>query len=138
MTDKINIRVYGIIEKEQKILALYEEYAGEKLLKLPGGGLELGEGTLECLARELDEELNLKLKSATHLYTQDDFIQSRFRLNEQLLTIYYRVEVENIDDLLILDPCIEKTEWIPVQEGQNPFPLPVDHRVFGMLSAVSL
>ena len=72
---------------------LHEEYAGNQLMKLPGGGLEFGEGVLECLHREFEEELNVKIKIINHLYTQEEFVVSRFRDNEQLLTIYYQVEI---------------------------------------------
>lgn len=129
MIDKINVRVYALCIKDNKILALHEEYAGDFLLKLPGGGLEFGESTIDCLKREFQEELNVEIRVIDHFYTQDDFLVSRFRDNEQLLTVYYLVEILNEEDLLILDPCIEKTEWIPL-EGENRFPLPVDNRVF--------
>ncbi|RZJ42293.1 MAG: hypothetical protein EOO19_13775 [Chryseobacterium sp.] len=38
-------------------------------------------------------------------------------------------EILNEEDQLILDPCIEKTEWFPLN-GENPFELPIDQRVF--------
>lgn len=129
MIDKINIRVYALCIKDKEILALHEEYAGEFLIKLPGGGLEFGESTIECLKREFQEELNLDINITEHFYTQDDFLVSRFRKNEQLITIYYLAEIINEEDQLILDPCIEKTEWFPL-DGANPFPLPIDNRVF--------
>ena len=129
MIDKINIRVYALCIKDKKILALHEEYAGDHLLKLPGGGLEFGESTIECLKREFQEELNLDINVTEHFYTQDDFLVSRFRDNEQLITIYYLAEILNEQDQLILDPCIEKTEWFAL-DGDNPFALPIDKRVF--------
>lgn len=131
MIDKINIRVYALCIKDNHILALHEEYAGDFLIKLPGGGLEFGESTIECLKREFQEELNLDINVTEHFYTQDDFLVSRFRENEQLITIYYLAEILNEEDQLILDPCIEKTEWFPL-EGENPFQLPIDKRVFEM------
>lgn len=133
MIDKINIRVYATALKEGKVLVLHEEYAGDHLMKLPGGGLEFGEGLLDCLRREFEEELNVKIKILGHLYTQEEFVTSRFRENEQLLTVYYMVEIEDENDFLILDPCIEKTEWIPIDTNENPFPLPVDRIAFEKL-----
>lgn len=133
MIDKINIRVYATALKEGKVLVLHEEYAGDHLMKLPGGGLEFGEGLLDCLRREFEEELNVKIKILGHLYTQEEFVTSRFRENEQLLTVYYMVEIEDENDFLILDPCIEKTEWIPIDISENPFPLPVDRIAFEKL-----
>ena len=133
MIDKINIRVYAIyLNKNNELMALDEGYAGEKLVKLPGGGLEFGEGTLECLHREFAEELNLKIEIVDHFYTQEDFLVSKFRKNEQLLTIYYQVNILNLDELEILDESIEKVKWISLQE-ENPLPLPIDKIVFQKL-----
>lgn len=133
MIDKFNIRVYAAAVKDKKVLVLHEEYAGEQLMKLPGGGLEFGEGLQDCLHREFEEELNVKINVLGHLYTQEDFLVSRFRSNEQLLTIYYLVEIVDENEFLIMDPCIEKTEWIPIDTDENPFPLPIDKIVFEKL-----
>ena len=133
MIDKINIRVYAIyVNENQELMALDEGYAGEKLVKLPGGGLEFGEGTLECLHREFAEELNLKIEVLEHFYTQEEFLVSMFRENEQLLTIYYTVNILNLDELKILDESIENVKWISLQE-ENPLPLPIDKIVFEKL-----
>ncbi|KIA83488.1 NUDIX hydrolase [Kaistella solincola] len=132
MIDKINVRVYVALLKDKKVLGLHEEYVGQQLLKFPGGGLEFGESVLECLQRELEEELNIKAKNITHLYTQENFIVSKFRDNEQLLSIYYEGEIADEKELLIMDPCIEKLEWISLSE-ENPFLLPVDKVVFELL-----
>lgn len=133
MIDKINVRVYAAAVKDKKVLVLFEEYAGEYLMKLPGGGLEFGEGVLDCLRREFDEELNVKINVIEHLYTQEDFLVSRFRANEQLLTLYYIVEIVDETEFLIMDPCIEKAEWISLETEENPFTLPVDQIVFEVL-----
>ncbi len=133
MIDKINIRIYAAIVKDRKVLALHEEYAGDYLMKFPGGGLEFGESVLECLQREFAEELNVKIQNIEHFYTQEDFLVSRFRENEQLLSIYYLAEIVDESELLIMDPCIEKTEWISLDTEENPFPLPIDKIVFEKL-----
>lgn len=133
MIDKINVRVYATVLKDKKILSLHEEYVGEYLLKFVGGGLEFGESIVECLHREFEEELNLKIKNLEHFYTQEDFLVSKFRDNEQLLTIYYLAEIVDEEDLIIRDSCIEKVEWISLDTDENPFPLPVDKIVFDLL-----
>ena len=133
MIDKINVRVYATIVKDNKVLVLHEEYVGEQLMKFPGGGLEFGESVLECVQRELDEELNIKVKNIEHLYTQEDFLVSKFRNSEQLLTIYYLAEMVEENELLIMDPCIEKIEWVSLESDENPFPLPIDKIVFEKL-----
>ncbi len=133
MIDKINIRIYAAAVKNKKVLVLFEEYAGENLMKFPGGGLEFGEGITDCLHREFEEELNCKIRIIEHLYTQENFVKSRFRENEQLLTIYYLVEIVDDKEFLIMDPCIEKIEWIPIDTAENLFPLPVDKIAFEKL-----
>ena len=67
-----NIRVYGILINENKQVLVSDEFIrGQYYTKFPGGGLELGEGTRECLAREFMEEMNLKVSVEDHLYTTD-------------------------------------------------------------------
>ncbi|MDE5429665.1 NUDIX domain-containing protein [Elizabethkingia meningoseptica] len=127
--DRFNVRVYALCIEDQKILTLFESYAGEKLIKLPGGGLEFGEGIIDCLHREFMEELNVKIEVQEHFYIQEDFMQSRFRDNEQLLTVYYLVKIKDPENFRVLDSEIEKAEWLPIS-ASNPFQLPIDHIVF--------
>lgn len=137
MIHRVNVRVYAACIKDRKIFTLFEEYVGEKLIKFPGGGLEYGEGTIECLKREFAEELNLEIENIQHLYTQEDFIVSKFNDNEQLLTIYYTADIKEEANLKIIDETIEKTEWISLDE-ENPFTLPVDKIVFEKLKRLYL
>lgn len=133
MIDKINVRVYGIaLNSKREILVLEEQYVGEDLVKLPGGGLEFGEGLTDCLIREFEEELNLKVTIDEHFYTQEDFLVSKFRANEQLLTVYYLVNILNIEELKIKEPSIDTVKWLPLA-SENPLKLPIDRRVFDRL-----
>jgi 8-oxo-dGTP diphosphatase len=87
-----NIRVYGIlISEENKILVSDEFIKGNYYTKFPGGGLEFGEGTRDCLAREFIEEMNLKVHVGEHLYTTDFFQMSAFDPEHQIVSIYYKV-----------------------------------------------
>ena len=53
-----NLRVYGILINEQNQLLVSDEYIrGMKITKFPGGGLEFGEGTRDCLKREFDYDM---------------------------------------------------------------------------------
>jgi 8-oxo-dGTP diphosphatase len=55
-----NIRVYGVLLNEEKQVLVSDEFIrGNYYTKFPGGGLELGEGTRDCLKREFKEEMNL-------------------------------------------------------------------------------
>lgn len=84
------IRVYGIlINEQQQVLVSDEKIRGEFFTKFPGGGLEFGEGTRDCLAREFMEEMNLKVEVGDHIYTTDFFQMSAFNKAHQILSIYY-------------------------------------------------
>lgn len=87
-----NIRVYGILINEQKQVLVSDEYIrGGYYTKFCGGGLEMGEGTRDCLKREFMEEMNLKVEVSTHLYTTDFYQQSAFNPGHQIISIYYYV-----------------------------------------------
>lgn len=130
---KISVRVYGIYINENKILALLENYENEEFIKLPGGGLEYGEGVLQCLHRELKEELDIKIKNYQHFYTQEDFIISKFDKEIQILTIYYLIDIEEKNEIIPLNTSIKKVEWIDLDSETNPFLLPVDKLIFEKL-----
>jgi len=86
----INIRVYGILLGENKrVLVSDELIRGGRYTKFPGGGLEFGEGTRDCLKREFKEEMDLEVKVGAHLYTTDFFQMSAFRPDQQIISIYY-------------------------------------------------
>lgn len=88
-----NIRVYGILINEQGQLLVSDEYIRDKFYtKFPGGGLEPGEGTRDCLQREFMEEMNLRVKVTDHIYTTDFYQQSAFNPAQQIISIYYFVE----------------------------------------------
>ncbi|HEX4852376.1 MAG TPA: NUDIX domain-containing protein [Puia sp.] len=88
-----NIRVYGILLGENKQVLVSDEYIrGNYYTKFPGGGLEFGEGTRDCLKREFKEEMNLEVKVTDHIYTTDFFQMSAFNPEHQIISIYYFVE----------------------------------------------
>lgn len=85
-----NVRVYGIlINKEKQILVSDEFIRGNYYTKFPGGGLEFGEGTRDCLKREFMEEMNLNVEVGNHIYTTDFYQESAFRPGDQIISIYY-------------------------------------------------
>ena len=87
-----NIRVYGVLINEQKQVLVSDEYIrGGYYTKFPGGGLELGEGTRDCLKREFKEEMDLEVEIGEHLYTTDFYQVSAFNPAHQIISIYYLV-----------------------------------------------
>jgi 8-oxo-dGTP diphosphatase len=85
-----NIRVYGVLLNEQKQVLVSDELIhGNYITKFPGGGLEFGEGTRDCLLREFMEEMNLQVEVGHHIYTTDYFQLSAFNPGHQIISIYY-------------------------------------------------
>jgi 8-oxo-dGTP pyrophosphatase MutT (NUDIX family) len=88
-----NLRVYGILLGENKQVLVSDEFIrGSYYTKFPGGGLELGEGTRDCLKREFMEEMNLNVQVGEHIYTTDYFQMSAFNPEHQIISIYYFVQ----------------------------------------------
>ena len=105
MINRLNVRVYGLLINElNEILLVDEQIDDFKFTKFPGGGLELGEGTTDCLKREFMEECNLAIHVEAHFYTTDFFQQSAFRLTDQLISIYYKVEPIHFPVEINLEP----------------------------------
>lgn len=87
------VRVYGLLLTPQRQVLVSDEFIrGGFYTKFPGGGLELGEGTRDCLRREFMEEMNLRVEVGQHLYTTDFYQQSAFNPAHQILSIYYYVQ----------------------------------------------
>jgi 8-oxo-dGTP diphosphatase len=95
-----NIRVYGIILLENRQVLVSDEFIrGNYYTKFPGGGLEFGEGTRDCLRREFMEEMNLRVEVGEHLYTTDFFQVSAFNPGHQIVSIYYHARA--LDDIRV-------------------------------------
>lgn len=95
-----NVRVYGImINEKNQILLSDETIRGSFYTKFPGGGLEIGEGTRECLKREFMEEMSLEVEVKDHFYTTDFYQQSAFNPDHQIISVYYHVEAKHYIDL---------------------------------------
>jgi 8-oxo-dGTP pyrophosphatase MutT (NUDIX family) len=144
LPDKFNIRVYGIlINDNNEILVADELIKGYEITKFPGGGLEFGEGTIECLKREFMEETAMEIEVLGHFYTTDYYQVSAYNPSHQIISIYYKVRAlhkitvkaknkkfdfdERNDDAFVF-------RWIPVKEiSEKDFSLPIDRKVGEML-----
>src|ERR1700679_3793285 len=87
-----NVRVYGLlINAENEILISDEQEYGFQFTKLPGGGLEYGEGLIDGLKREFIEECDAEIEVISHFYTTDFFVKSAFN-DSQIISVYYLVK----------------------------------------------
>lgn len=132
-----NVRIYGLLVHQNRLLIIREPFAGMIIDKFPGGGLEFGEGTRDCLKREFKEELNLEIEVLEHIYTQDFFLASRFDEKEQILMIYYKVTAKDIAQLEVLDPDIQTLIWKDLNEvTTKDLSLPTDKLVLEMVLGI--
>lgn len=79
------------MDQNNRVLVSDEFIRGMYITKFPGGGLEFGEGTRDCLVREFKEETNLDVSVGNHIYTTDFFQISSFNNKDQIISIYYFV-----------------------------------------------
>jgi 8-oxo-dGTP diphosphatase len=147
MSGQINqftIRVYGLIINDENQLLVTDEYCrGTYMTKFPGGGLEFGEGLLECLKREFREECNEEIEVIEHFYTTDFMQVSAFHPSAQLISVYYRVRFKNIPTLSFASSPFEGLNqvddtqvfrWIPLKNlSPEHVTWPVDRAVVSML-----
>lgn len=147
----ITLRVYGILINEKKEVLVSDEFIrGNYYTKFPGGGLEFGEGTRDCLRREFIEEMNLQVEVGEHLYTTDFYQESAFRPGQQIVSVYYlvrpleaiRVPLRNAPfqfDEEQMAIYAEKNEcetfrFIPWEEfSEETVSLPIDKIVSGLI-----
>ena len=150
--NRFTIRVYGILFDENKRILVSDEFIrGDYFTKFPGGGLEIGEGTRDCLKREFKEETGLDVVVGDHIYTTDYFQPSAFNANDQIISIYYFAQAEDVNSLAvktkvfdfelhqISDPNgqSEVLRWIEWKDlNEDAVSLPIDKIVVRMLKGV--
>ena len=108
---KFNIRVYGVYIYDHSLLISDEFRLGMRMTKLPGGGLEFGEGLEEGLQREWMEELGTRINVGSILYVNPFFQRSAFNEQEQVICLYYEV--------FCLDPLMGKFVSNPYEFGEE-------------------
>ena len=121
---KFNVRVYGLcVNAKGEILLVKESYAGRTFTKFPGGGLEMGEGSIECLKREFQEELHWDIDEISHFYTTDFYQPSAFD-DSQIISLYYRIA--RFGEILKFDNFF----WKPIAElTVEELTFPIDKHV---------
>ena len=145
----ITVRVYGVLIDPDYGLLVSDEYIrGDYFTKLPGGGLEFGEGTRDCLVREFKEETGLDVTVGDHIYTTDFYQPSAFRAGDQILSIYYRVNPISLAPLKTRSKAFdfkpeevadkngqaEHTRWIALDDlSEAAMSLPIDKIVVATL-----
>ena len=130
MKKNFNIRVYGIVIQNDEILLSNEQYGKHRFVKFVGGGLKQGESTIDCLKREFKEELDQDIEIIEHFYTTDFFQASMFDPNQQVISIYYKVNIKTS-----LNGDFTHVFWKSLQElTEDSVSLPIDKYVVKLLT----
>lgn len=144
MENIFNVRVYGIlINGQNQALVTDEIRYGRRITKFPGGGLQFGEGTVDCLKRECMEEFGHDVEVMEHFYTTDFFQRSAFNEKQQVISIYYFISMKEAENLKVRrDPFDFDAEkegaqifrWIDMSLiSENDFTFPIDKQVARLL-----
>ncbi len=139
-----NIRVYGIfINEKDEILITDEFQLDTKMTKFPGGGLKFGEGTIDCLVREMREECQQEIEEIKHFYTTDFYQKALYYENHQLISIYYTAKLKEPVNFKLSNQPFDFQElkngnqsfrWVKREElNVNEFTFPIDKHVANLL-----
>ena len=138
-----NSRVYGICVHQKNVLVTDEIRYGKMITKFPGGGLQFGEGTIDCLIRECMEEFGQRVKVKEHFYTTDFFQRSAFNEKQQVVSVYYFISVPEPEKIPITKKKFDFHEvkeeaqtfrWIALKDlSEDDFTFPIEKTVSGML-----
>ncbi len=140
------LRVYGLLVNDHDEVLVTDEFQlDQRMTKFPGGGLNYGEGPVDCLLREVREECNgQEISSISHYYTTGFFQPALFYPNHQLISIYYTAKLIEPVRFQLSDKPFDYGEdlngkqsfrWVKINQ-LNPaeFSFPIDKFVAGKFS----
>ncbi len=127
------------------ILVTDEIRFGQKMTKFPGGGLQYGEGTVDCLKRECLEEMGQEIEVIDHFYTTDYFQPTLFLAEpQQLISVYYTISLKEPLLFSVTDKPFDFEEfnegsqifrWILLEKiAEDDLTLHIDKRVVSLLN----
>lgn len=134
--NRFNLRTYGICIQNGHLLVTDEIRGGVKMTKLPGGGLEFGEGLEAGLKREFMEELVAEIEVGDIFYVNPFLQISVFRSTDEVIAFYFWVELKTepvgkFTQIPMDFPTEENDQqvfrWIALDELQvSDFTFPID------------
>jgi 8-oxo-dGTP diphosphatase len=123
---RFNVRVYILLldESKTRVLLSDEIIGGKYFTKFPGGGLEYGEGIIDCLHREALEELGQEVEVVRHFYTTEFLQISQFIPGDQIVSVYYECCLPKNTDgrrLPSFRVTNNKFDFVEVKEREESF-----------------
>ncbi|MEM6768536.1 MAG: NUDIX domain-containing protein [Bacteroidota bacterium] len=146
--NRFNLRVYGLCVVAGKLLLTDEIRFGMKMTKLPGGGLQFGEGLEQALKREWREELSVEIEVGEIFYVNPFIQTSFFNPKDEVISLYFHVnllgEPQGTFTGKPMDFATEEDDqqvfrWVSLAEiDEESFTFPIDKAMFRKLREVSL
>ena len=139
MSFPFNVRIYGAAIVEGYLLVSDEKYREVSFTKLPGGGLEFGEGPADCLRREFKEETGLEIEVTKHIYTTDFFQRSAFNPNHQVISIYFQIAIPSLKSIQTIQSLEEDQQfrWVQLNSlSEEEFTFPIDKKMVPKLKGL--
>lgn len=141
--NRFNVRGYMLVIQNDCVLLSDEILQGNHATKFPGGGLEFGEGLIECILREAKEELGQEVEVLAHFYTTDFCQPSVFRPEDQMISVYYRAKLKTAQafrtsekpfDFIRFEEREETFRWKEIKDlVPSEMTFPIDQVVVRML-----
>ncbi len=141
---QFTIRVYALVINDLKEVLVTDEFQlGMKMTKFPGGGMNFGEGPIDCLKREMLEECNQEIEDIQHFYTTDFYQKALFWDGYQLMSIYYLAKIKEpirfsiskipFDFPEMKNGC-QSFRWVSMEKiNPDDFTFPIDKHVAHLL-----
>ncbi|MDF2546173.1 MAG: hydrolase [Anaerosolibacter sp.] len=104
-----------LIIEDTKFLAMYKIIDNKKWWDLPGGRMEFGENAEETLAREIKEELGVKIKPIKLIDTWNYMPNEKF----QTIGVIYHCEI--ISGEISISEEHDGYEWINIDNIEEVF-----------------
>ena len=121
--NRFNVRIYGVCIENNCLLITDEIRGGMKMTKLPGGGLEFGEGIHDALVREFEEEMGILVEVGDVFFVNPFLEASNFCPSDQVVVVFYWVKLlERPEEAIFSDKPfdfehvegMQKFRWIPL------------------------
>ena len=146
--NRFNLRVYGLCVVDGRLLLTDEIRFGMKMTKLPGGGLQFGEGLEEALKREWREELEVDIEVGEIFYVNPFLQTSFFNSKDEVISLYFYVSLlgeprGRFTEMPMDFPSEEDDQqvfrWVPLELiTEDSFTFPIDKAMVKKLNRLSL
>ncbi|MFT6715707.1 MAG: 8-oxo-dGTP diphosphatase [Saprospiraceae bacterium] len=87
-----NIRVFGLLLKDDAVLVSDELIGSSAATTFPGEELEFGESIEDCLIRSFEDAMDIEVKIDRLFYVNDFYQASPVDGREQIVSIYFIIQ----------------------------------------------